>query len=380
MKFTQKKNVVADALKTASACLTGKPIVPILNNARIEANTETGIVAVTCTNLENRITASFDAEIESSGTTTLPAKKLLQILNKLSCPVTIETDDDNHATISSGTAKAVIFGLPPADFPEANEFEPETSCDIPAKTFSRLAEQGGYCVCPDESRKALTGVLVEIDSNGVSVVSTDGKRLALAHCALEIERVEGVKQYIVPAAAISLIGSQKADFLTLKFSEKSLDVRAGDVCIQSKLVDAQFPNYRATIPQTFKYSVTLDSLPLFAKNDLVSLAGKTLGFAVFTFSGNKLTLEADDAGESITDVLTLEDGNPYFDKPEVLRFNPAFIAAAIKACDDEKFVFRFNDGLSPVVFEFGTGAKTVIMPIRKGAASDTEEEKSAERQ
>lgn len=379
MKFTQEKKVVANALKTASACLTSKPILPLLGNALIEADAETGIVAITCTNLEQRITASFDANIESPGTTTLPAKKLLQILNKLSSPVTIETDDSNHATISSGTAKAVVFGLPPEDYPESNAFEPETYCDISATFFARLAEQGGYCVSSDDARKALTGVLVEIDSKGVSVVTTDGKRLALAHLALDIERVEGVKQYIIPAAAMSLISAQKADFLTLKFSEKMLAVCAGDVCIQTKLIEAVFPNYRVIVPQTFKYSVTLDSVALFAKNDLVSLASKTLGLAKFTFDGGKLTLEADDAGESIVDVLSLGDNNPFFDKPEMLMFNPAYIAAAIKACGDGEFSFRFNDGLSPVVLEFEGDTKAVVMPIRpKGAASDTEEEKAEE--
>ena len=130
MKFTAKTKDVANALKQAAYCLGSKAIVPILNNALFEASGD-GFVTVTCTDLSQRITASFPAEVEIPETTTLPAKKLLSILNNLtSADITFDTKENHHTAIICGTTQIDICGLDVADFPDKTEVEPETSIDI----------------------------------------------------------------------------------------------------------------------------------------------------------------------------------------------------------------------------------------------------------
>ena len=363
MKFTAKTKDVANALKQAAYCLGSKAIVPILNNALFEASGD-GFVTVTCTDLYQRITASFPAEVEAPAKTTLPAKKLLSILNNLtSADITFDTKDNHHTAIICGTTQIDICGLDVADFPDKTEVEPETSFAIETKEFAELIRHGGYAVSTDDGRKVLTGVLLDVDSNGIiAVISTDGKRLAIAEKITDIQ-FETRKQYIIPAAVVATLGKLKGDNIKLKLSEKYITAEVEDVTLSGKLVEGNYPNWRQIIPADTKNKAVINSSVLLAKLAIVSQMVGDDNKACFVFGANKIEFKTQSNDGSILDSMEIEF-QPQDDKPIMLMFNPAFIAAAVTNCGDGDFTFCFNNEMSPCLFDFGINVKAIVMPIR----------------
>ena len=366
MKFTANTKDVANALKKATACLSGKAIVPVLNNALFEASDD-GFVMVTCTDLCQRISVSFPAEVEAPAKTTIPAKKLLSILNNLTADeVTFDTKENNHTAIVCGTTQIDICGLDTADYPEKTGAETEIAFSIDAKELAELFKCGGYAVnTQDDGRKVLTGVLIEVDSNGIiSVVSTDGKRLAVAenNCAVETEET---KKYIVPAAVVALLQKLKGDEIELELCQKYLTARTDDMELQGKLIEGNFPNWRQVFLSGLPNAAVISSAVLLNKIAIISqMLPAEAPLASFVFGVNKVEFKTNNDDGSILDSMEIEFQPPK-NEPITLMFNPAFIAAAVANCGGEKFVFNFKDGASPCTLEFENNVKAVIMPIRK---------------
>lgn len=363
MRFTAQTKTVATALKTAAACLSSKGVVPIINNALFEASAD-GYVTVTCTDLSQRITASFPAEVEVPAKTTLPAKKLLSILNTLtSDEITFDTKDNSNTVIVCGTTQIDIAGLDAADYPEASKIEPETSFSIETKEFAELVRHGGYAVTSDDGRKVLTGVLLEVDSDGIiAVVSTDGKRLAIAEKQCDVE-IEERKRYIIPAAVIATLQKLKGDKIEFNLSQTYMTVKVDDITFSAKLIEGNYPNWRQVIPQKTSNKATINAPVLLAKLAIVSQMVGDDNVASFVFGADKIEFSTQSNDGSILDSMEIEFQPD--NKPITLRFNPAFVAAAVANCGDGDFMFRFENELSPCVLEFGDDVKAVVMPIRK---------------
>lgn len=364
MNFTADRKHLADALKTACACVARNAMLPLLNNALFEA--KDGKVTITCLNLEQRVSASFAADITTDGATTLPALKLLNLLGKLTGDsVTVSTDNSNKdvSEITCGTTYMKIAGIEPDDFPGKAETSPIVNFSIDTKDLVLLLAHGGYAVSADDARKVLTGVLFDISAVGINIVSTDGKRLACVdyYCPVEIGTA---KQFIIPAAAVAMLNKFKGDKVNLAFSEKYVDVKIGDIDFQSKLIPGAFPNYKAIIPSSMPEKVEINASEFLAKLSLVSAMVTAIDQTVaFSFDGEKLKMSAGGAEGIVTDSMSISTKTA-FTAPVLMNFNPAFVTAAVSACGEGTFTMSFKDGANPVIFEFGNNSKAVIMPIR----------------
>lgn len=363
MNFTADRKHIADALKMASACVARNTILPLLANVLFEA--KDGKVTITCMNMEQRISASFAADITKDGTTTLPALKLLNLLGKLTGDsVTICTNTDNEVSeITCGTTYMKIAGLPATDYPDKPETTALVTFSVDTKDLTTSLAKGGYAVSADDSRKVLTGVLFDIDSNGITIVSTDGKRLACVEYACPVV-TETAKQFVIPAAAVTMLGKFKGDKVEFAFSDDYVNAKVGDIDFQSKLIPGSFPNYKAVIPSGMPEKVEINADEFLAKLSLVSaMVTATDQTVAFSFDGEKLKMCAGGAEGIIDDNMSIYTPSP-FKNPVGMNFNPAFLTAAVSACAEGTFTVFFKDGVNPVVFEFDSNTKTVIMPIR----------------
>ena len=363
MKFTAKRTDFTKALKAAAACVQKNNMLPILNNALIEADGTQ--VKITCANLEQRITATVDAEIERGGKTTIPAKKLFSILSKLSADsVIIDTDDRFISTLTCGTVTATIYGLTPEDFIPAPDVEYKTYVSVAPENLAELFTCAGYAVSADDSRKVLQGVLFEIQDGKILAASTDGKRLALAEMLTDMEREEPAS-YIIPAAAVAVLTHLPGDSIELYFTEKYMNASGGGVEFTTKLIEGAFPNYQHVIPEKCEHYVTIEADVLSAKLGIISEMLCDNGYAMLTISDNKIDFQTGNDTGSIIDSMEIKETKWHIDPPVDLCFNPAFIVDAIRGGGNGEFTFGFKDGLSPCKLEFAGGAVAVVMPIRK---------------
>ena len=178
MKFKTKRELLVKALSKVCNIIGNKTTLPILANVLLEA--EEGRLSLTATDLEIRIATSIEADVESAGKTTLPAKRLLGLVSKFKgAEVEFDTNEKFHTVINCGTANFMIMGLDPEDFPEETEFSARRSIKLKQNELSRMIDYISYAASLDDSRKVLQGILLSVKDGNFTAVATDGKRLAL---------------------------------------------------------------------------------------------------------------------------------------------------------------------------------------------------------
>jgi DNA polymerase-3 subunit beta len=363
MKLTVKRDHFMQGIQKVINIIGNRSTLPVLANILLEAKSNT--LTLTTTDLEIRITHTLEAEIEREGKTTIPAKKLSALVSRfLADEVTLDCNEKNHTKITCGTSQFTILGLSDEDFPAATEFPSTSHIKFKEIDFKKMLDKISYAVSLDDTRKVLHGILCSIKENTVTAVATDGKRLALVEkVPEEFTGEEG--DTIVPLKAaneVKRILDNKDGIVHLEFGEKHACFRTDNVCLTTKLIEGNYPNYRQVIPVNFTKIIEVPSSVLLAKLELVSLALSDDGsYVIISFNEGKLNLQASSAniGEG-SDYLEVDYNDTQID----ISFNPNFLADPLKHCDADKIKIKLNDGFSPVALEAGDGFLYVIMPMR----------------
>jgi DNA polymerase-3 subunit beta len=221
-----------------------------------------------------------------------------------------------------------------------------------------------YAVSVDDSRKVLTGVLLSLRETAMTLVATDGKRMAMQESSPE-SITGGDGDAIIPLKAMSEIRRQLDgdELLTIEVGEKLCRFSCAGVTLTSKLIEGAYPNYRQVVPGKFASEVELPVQALLAKIETVALmiAGANSSI-ILRFADNQLQLQASSAevGEGSDLLETTFEGEPF-----EVSFNPVFLADPLRNTDADMVRFKLNDPLSPVAIEAGEGFIYIIMPIRK---------------
>lgn len=362
MKFTVNREKFQKALQKVGSIIGSHSMLPLLSNVLIQA--EEGKLKLCTTDYELRLSTEVEAEITEAGTTTLPARKLTQLIGSFIAPEAIfEINEQDQAKISCGTAKFTLNGLPAADYPEATDFETVREVKFKQSSFKRMIGSISYAVSADDSRKVLTGILVSMKDEKLTLVATDGKRMAMQESVLENVSAEG--DAIVPLKAMSelrrlLEGDEE---LTINFGEKHCCFSAPGFTLTTKLIEGSFPNYRAVVPAQFKQEIEVPVAVLRSKIETVALMlSVTTGFVILHFENNQLQLQGSSAevGEGI-DLIDINYEGDIFE----VSFNPVFLVDPLRNTDAEMVKIKLNDPLAPVAIEAGEGFVYIIMPLRK---------------
>lgn len=363
MKFSVNREKFAKALQRVNSIIGSRSMLPILGNVMLKA--ENNQLSLTTTDLEIRISTTLEATIEADGETTVPARKLAALVGCFTAAdVSIEVGENNHMKIKCGSSNFTLLGLATADFPEIVPFEALREIKIKEIDFKRMLNAISYAVSPDDSRKVLTGILLSTRDNAVTLVATDGKRLAVQEKNLEVIDGEDGDAIIPLKAANEVKRLLDGDaVLTVKIGEKQCRFESANFVLSSKLIEGNYPNYRQVIPASFSRSVEVDAGKLLAKIETVSqVLSDSSAYIVLTFEDNKLKLQASssEVGEG-SDYVEIEYAGDKID----FSFNPSFLADPLKFCDADKISVKMNDSFNPVAIEGNEGFLYVIMPIRK---------------
>ena len=174
MKCTVEKEALLTHLQKVCNIVSRRPVLPILNNVRLEA--EDNILNLKATDLEITIRTELRADVEYSGVTTLPAKSLLALVSKLKGDkIEIDCGDNHHAAIKCGSAEFLLKGLDPVDFPDDPLFESKRKIRLTQPELGRMIDYVSYAVSQDSSRKTLQGILFSVKGSILTTVATDGK-------------------------------------------------------------------------------------------------------------------------------------------------------------------------------------------------------------
>ena len=362
MKFKIIRSKFIEGLKSVQGIVAGKGSLPVLNNVRLEALGKE--LMLTTTDLDISIRTTVECEVEEQGVSTLPVKLLFNSISKAAEGVVeVDIDAKERASIIAGSAKFKLAGLPESEFPRRPEDEDTYAYTIPQATLKEMLRKVSYAASQDDTRRTLKGVLMSFKDEKLTMVATDGRRLALVENEIEFPK-DAERDIILPSKTVqelmrSLNGEEET---SVKVQKSQIAFKVGTVMIYSKLIDDQYPNYKQVIPSETIEKIEVDRQLLLDALDRASVM--TMDEAHSTkliFSEGKLTVTsaASDIGEAKDEVPIKYAG----EKIEII-FNPSYVMDPLKAIDDDEVTINLNNGHSPAVIKCSVPFLYVLMPLR----------------
>jgi DNA polymerase-3 subunit beta len=362
MKFTVSKEALLDGLQKVQHVVSSRTTLPILSNVLLVA--ENGRLQLTTTDLDVGITGSVDAQIAKEGATTLPAKRLVNIIRELpASEVEISVDAKNHASIACGPSFFKIIGLGEDDFPPLPNFEGAKVYQVPQQMLRDGLKKTAYAISNDETRYVLNGIYTSFREGKLTLVATDGRRLAMVENDLDYPANQDL-DVIVPTKAIQelqrLLGSTGE--VEVQLSESQISFRIGEHLLVSKLIEGNYPNYRQVIPSDASERVELPREAMLETVRRVSLLSSDKSNSIkLVFSANRIEVTANspDVGEALETLEVVYDG-----KDMQIAFNPEFMKAPLQNLEEETVYLDLIDEMSPGVVRIDGSFLYVIMPMR----------------
>ena len=187
MKFKVIRSKFIEGLKSVQNIVAGKGSLPILQNVMIEGKGNS--IKLTTTDLDISIKAEVECEVMEEGRTTLPVKLLfVSVMKAAEGEVTVECDGQERATIKAGSARFKLQGMPAAEFPSIPEDGEAYMYTIPQATIREMLRKTAYAASQDDTRRTLKGVLMSFKDEKLTMVATDGRRLALVENEVEFPK------------------------------------------------------------------------------------------------------------------------------------------------------------------------------------------------
>ncbi|HEX4212039.1 MAG TPA: DNA polymerase III subunit beta [Candidatus Dormibacteraeota bacterium] len=367
MKITSQPSSLAQALQIVSRAISSRSTLPILNNVLLETTAEG--LALTSTNLELGVRKVVPAEVEEEGSTTAPARLLADFVSTLP-PEPLEMSLDTQT---------MTMGMRCGRFDthlkciEAEEFPPTPSPDggdrfvIPVEELLSAIEQTQIAASTDEARPILTGELLQVEGSTVTLVATDGHRLAERKLAGGTEGLD--LRLIVPVKALSELPrafrNDGGDVeITVSAARNQIFFRSGTSEINSRLIDGNYPNYPQVIPKKSSTVIRLPTADLTQTVRSVALFAKDAANVIrFRVGSDTLVLSAttNEVGDSKAELPAEVEGS------EVqIAFNARYVLDALSTLGGETVEIHFDGPLSPGVFRWPgvDGYLSLVMPVR----------------
>lgn len=346
MKFviaTQEFNyLISKCLNVVSQ----KATIPILSNLLIEASN--GMLTVTATDLTVGIRCFTEAKILEEGATTLPAKRLAQLVRELTAVNLELTTSPNEITeIVADGSRFRLHGMSKAEFPALPELEDTMHFSIKQSELKDVLFRTAFAVSRDDNRFVLTGVFLSISNGQATFVGTDGKRLARTFLPVSIDSSFN-GNFVIPLKAIEEaqknLSDDDAQAKIYLMSDK-IAIETSDVTIITKLLTGDYPDINRVIPSSTENTVALHREELMTLLRQVSLfTGENNHAARFTFSDGELRLAATsmEVGEGKVSMPANYQG------PKLeIAFNPSFFLDILRHSKGETITLGISDPYNP---------------------------------
>ena len=362
MKFKVTKSDLLDGLHVVQNVVSVRSTLPILSNVLISG--EDGRLWLTTTDMEVSVRCGIQADIVEEGTTTMPVRRLSSIVRELpDAAIEISVDDSDVATLDCGSSFFKIVGLSAEEFPVVSSPEDKFCYQLDQGTFSEMLQRTAYAASTDETRYVLNGVLLSFKEAKLTMVATDGRRLALIENEVDFPD-EAASEMILPSKAVQELIHVLGDEGELRIYSKENQIifEFGNVFVASKLIDGTYPNYKQVIPSQCEERITIEREALWTALRRVSLLTNEKSSATkLTFGDNKLVIltNTPDVGEARETVPV-----KYAGKEISIAFNPEYMMDPLRTLTSDEVYFELTDELSPGVMKSDVPFLYVLMPMR----------------
>jgi len=259
MKFQIDKETLLNPLQQIIGAVEKRQTMPALSNVLIR--TTENLLTLTATDLEIELVSQTGIVVDEPGEITVPARKLLDICKSLPNEASIKfIVNENKALVQSGRSRFSLTTLPASDFPSLEQINSVYEFEITQKTLRDIIDKTAFAMAQQDVRYYLNGLLLEVNTNFLRAVATDGHRLAF--CEKEIETdISDVKQVILPRKGVlELIRllNDSDDKVKIILGSNHLQIEFDQLRITSKLIDGRFPDYNRVMPTDGTNIMTAD--------------------------------------------------------------------------------------------------------------------------
>ncbi|MBH1987042.1 MAG: DNA polymerase III subunit beta [Burkholderiales bacterium] len=372
LKAAQEK--ILAALQSVSGIVERRHTLPILANVLIRKNGPELELITSDLEIQIRTTAQLDGD-DGNYATTVGAKKLGDILKSLPSDQLVSlTANQNKLTLQGGKSRFTLQTLPAEDFPlvqEAADFGPAFS--IPQKTLKLLISQVHFSMAVHDIRYYLNGILFVAEGKTLTLVATDGHRLALSQATLDVEMPK--QEVILPRKTVLELQRLLKDdgkgkegeaeqLIEMRFAGNQAKFSFGGLEFVTKLVEGKFPDYNRVIPKNHKNHITLGRATLLASLQRAAILtsekfkGVRMNFAPGTLGIASSNAEQEEAKEE----LEIDYGGDSFE----IGFNVGYLMDVLANMGQDMVTVSLQDSNSSALItnpEY-EGFKYVVMPMR----------------
>jgi len=373
MEFTVSKADLVRELSLSQGVVEKKTTIPILSNLLLEARGDR--LYITATDLELGLRTSCAARVKKEGSGTIPARKLLDYVRLLpDADITVKFAENNWANFTCGRSRTRIAGMSRESFPELPAM-PETIAEIPVKQLSAMIARTMFAISMEESRFTLNGALLLLADKTMTMVATDGHRLAYVQRPSDGSNGAGVAfRALVPRKAmaeITKLSDDAAADAKVKFGgdDNHLFFEFGPRLLITRKLTGNFPDYERVLPQDNTHIATL------VKDEIKGAIERVAQFAdersrairvQFTAGEVKVFSSALETGESEESVPSQYTG------PDLeIGFNAQYLLDFLRAVPQSQVSFGLKDQksageLQPAAAESAENEqyRYVVMPMR----------------
>ncbi len=380
MRLVCHQNQLASNLSIVSRAVASRPTHPVLANILLIADAQAQMLGLTAFDLNLGIQVTFRAEVTDGGSITLPARLFNDIVSRLPDEdITLSLDEGEIVTITCGSGRYQVHGLPVAEFPELPQIasDGETTY-LPVESLLSGLDGSLFAASTDETKRILTGVHVTANADRLEFAATDGHRLSVVNANLmTTDDLSGASpdsqpslEVTIPSRALRelerMLNAQTEGAIAVRFDRAQMIFQTANQILTSRLLDGSYPNYRALIPSQFTRQITLERKQLVSaleriavladqKNNIVKVSFNSTGQEI------SLSVEAPDVAtgcESLPAQISGDDLD--------IAFNVKYLLDGLKAINSNEIQLKLNNSTSPaIITPIGATQMTyLIMPVQ----------------
>jgi DNA polymerase-3 subunit beta len=368
MQFVVSKQNLQRELAYVQGVVEKKNTIPVLSNILIESVGENNI-RLTGTDLDVTIRCDMDAEVSTSGSICVQARKLFEIARLLpDAPVTFKKESNDWVTVTCDKTKFKMVGVARDAFPEVPSSK-STPTKLSAEIIKSFIDKTIFAITQEESRYTLSGAKFIMDDTGAKMVTTDGHRLAYVERKGVSKDGSDAIDTLIPRKTLAELTKLTAGFegeISLGLDNNHIFFEVGPRLLVSRMLYGQFPNYDMVMPKNNDKSVQFDCGLLNSAVRRVALMSDERSHAIrFHLEPNQLVISSQNAEEGEASETIQAD---YSGEETDIGFNAQYLLEFLNVIGDGAVAFEFKDGNSQAQLRPAEGGdydyKYVVMPMR----------------
>ena len=365
MQIKINREVLLKPLTNVSSIVERRHTLPILSNLLLEAKNNN--IQLTATDLEMQISLNIESKFSGELSTTISAKKLLDICRSLPDAVDIDmASTDSRITVKAGKSRFNLQTLPATDYPVMTKVaDSNTSIQISQIALKKLLKQVEFAMAQQDIRYYLNGLLLEVNENKLNIVGTDGHRLSFTSTTLNqsYEKTEVIVPRKTVVELIKLLNDSENE-VNIELSAGQVNFAFDEIRLISKVIDGKFPDYHRVIPVGHQNTFSVNRMAVLTAMQRASILSneKYRGIRMVLSTNNLKLISTNTEQEEAEEELEIAYTKDGLD----IGFNVTYLIDVLNNVSDETINFSFADANSSCLITVPTDEnyKYVVMPMR----------------